>query len=194
MTRQLIDDLDDNHKKLAEDIIPDPITYTTVQRVLQGLLAEMVSIRDLPTILEALSETTHMNNNAVHMIEHVRSRLARQISFNNLDDKGHIPVVTLAPEWEQLFMENITGPEDNRQVSIAPTKLQEFITQVGKKFDQVAMEGIIPILLVANEIRIFIHNILSRGRSGTTILSQKEIHYKVKIKNMGKVEWLGGDG
>ena len=78
-TKKLLDDLPAEHKKLVDELIPSQISVTGVQRVLQTLLAERVSIRDLPTILEGIAEAVGHTKNALYITEHVRARLARQL-------------------------------------------------------------------------------------------------------------------
>ena len=79
------------------------ITAGAVQRVLQSLLEERVSIRDLPSILEGISEACAFTRNIGAITEHVRGRLARQLSEAATTDAGFVPIVTLSPEWEQAF-------------------------------------------------------------------------------------------
>ena len=102
-TQKLLDELPDQHQKLVSDVIPNQISVGGLQRVLQNLLGERVSIRDLPTILEGVSEASGYTRNATNITEHVRTRLARQISEQHALDDGVIPLVTLSPDWEQAF-------------------------------------------------------------------------------------------
>jgi flagellar biosynthesis protein FlhA len=101
--RKLIDGLPEENKKLVADIIPSQITITALQRIFQGLLNESISIRDLPTILEAVSEATTASGNVLNIIEHVRSRLSKQICYSNMTEKGYVPFIILSPQWEQVF-------------------------------------------------------------------------------------------
>ena len=91
-----------------------------MQCVLQNLLAERVSIRDLPTILEGISEACGHPRNVTQITEHVRARLARQISNMYTNDQGYIPLLTLAPEWEQAFAESPAGSGEDRQSLCRP--------------------------------------------------------------------------
>ena len=92
----------------------------SVQRVLQNLLAERVSIRDLPTILEGIAEACGFSRNISVVTEHVRARLARQISDSNANDQGVISLVSLSPQWEQSFAEALTGQGEDRHLSMPP--------------------------------------------------------------------------
>jgi len=119
--------------------------------------------------------------------EHVRARLARQISNMNTNDQGFIPLVTLSPGWEQSFAESLVGQGDDRQLSMAPTRLQEFITQLRSTFERQAMMGEQPILLTSPTIRPFVRSIVDRFRPMTVVMSQNEIYPKAKIKTVGQI-------
>ncbi|MEC7301449.1 MAG: flagellar biosynthesis protein FlhA, partial [Pseudomonadota bacterium] len=108
-TQKLLDELDGGHQKLIADLVPNQINIGGIQRVLQNLLGERVSIRDLATILEGVSEACGYTRNIGQITEHVRARLARQLSDDVVNEKGFIPLVTLSPEWEQSFAESIVG-------------------------------------------------------------------------------------
>jgi flagellar biosynthesis protein FlhA len=186
-TQKLLDELSQEQQKLVADMIPAQITVGGVQRVLQNLLAERVSIRDLATILEGISEACGYTRNVTVITEHVRTRLARQISNNELNAEGHIPLVTLSPKWEQAFAEALVGDGDDRQLSMAPSTLQAFITEVRENFEQHAMAGESPALLSSPGIRPYVRSIVERFRPATVVMSQNEIHPKVKIKTLGQI-------
>jgi flagellar biosynthesis protein FlhA len=186
-TQKLLDELDSDHQKLITDVIPQQITVGGLQRVLQNLLAERVSIRDLPGILEGISEAAAITRNITLITEHVRTRLARQISESNTRDSGFIPLLTLSPEWEQSFAEAIVGDGEEKQLAMAPSKLQQFITSVRQTFDRHAMMGEVPVLLTSPGIRPYVRSIIERFRSATTVLSQNEIHPRARIKTLGQV-------
>ena len=186
-TQKLLDELDKDHQKLIADIIPAQISVGGIQRTLQNLLQERISIRDLPTILEGISEACIQSRNIGLITEHVRSRLARQISDSNTDSEGVILMVTLSPEWEQTFVEALVGAGEEKQLSMAPSRLQEFISAVRQTFERHAMMGEMPILLTSPPIRPFVRSIVERFRPSTIIMSQNEIHPKAKIKTVGQV-------
>jgi len=186
-TQKLLDDLEKEHQKLIADLIPAQISLGGVQRILQNLLAERVSIRDMPTILEGVSEACGNTRNVMMITEHVRARLSRQISNMNTTEQSVIPLITLSPHWEQAFQESLVGQGDDRQLSMAPSKLQEFITQLRSNFERQAMMGEVPVLLTSPGIRPFVRSIIERFRPMTQVMSQNEIHPKAKIKTVGQV-------
>lgn len=186
-TQKLMDELDKDQQKLIADMIPTQITVGGVQRALQNLLAERVSIRDFATILEGISEACGHTRNVMLITEHVRARLARQISDMNVNDQGIIPLVTLSPEWEQSFAESLVGAGDDKQLSMAPTKLQEFIGALRNTFERQAMMGEAPALLTSPTIRPYVRSIVERFRPMTTVMSQNEVHPKARIKTVGQI-------
>ena len=186
-TQKLLDDLDKEHQKLVAEMIPAQISMGGVQRVLQNLLTERVSVRDLPTILEGISEACGLTRNVMMITEHVRARLARQLSDQNINDQGFIPLVTLSPQWEQTFAESLVGQGDDKQLSMPPTRLQEFIAALRTTFERQAMMGEAPVLLTSPGSRPFVRSIVERFRPMTVVMSQNEIHPKAQIKTVGQV-------
>ena len=183
-SQKLLDELDQEHQKLVADIVPSQVSVSAIQRVLQALLAERVSIRDLPTILEGISEACGHTRNVIMITEHVRARLARQISDMNTGEQGFIAIITLSPEWEQSFAESLVGAEDDRQLSMAPSRLQEFIAAVRSSFERQAMMGETPILLTSPSIRPLVRSIVERFRPMTMVMSQNEVHPKARNKTV----------
>ncbi len=186
-TQKLLDELADTHQKLVADIIPSQISLGGLQRVLQSLLTERVSIRDLPTILEGVGEAAGYSRNVSTITEHVRSRLARQISEAQAGPDGVIPLVSLSPEWEQAFIESLIGTGDDRQLSMPPSQLQQFITNVRHQFDKYTAMGEQPALLTSPAIRPYVRSIIERFRPQTVIMSQNEVHPKAKIRTLGQI-------
>ena len=186
-TQKLMDDLGKEHQKLIADMIPGQISVGGIQRILQNLLGERVSIRDLPTILEGISEGCGHSRNVMTITEHVRARLARQISDLNTSEQGYIPLVTLSPEWEQGFAEALIGQGDERQLSMAPSRLQEFITALRTVFERQAMAGESPVLLTSPAVRPYVRSIVERFRPMTVVMSQNEVYPKARIKTVGSV-------
>ncbi|MDY0241386.1 MAG: flagellar biosynthesis protein FlhA [Rhodospirillaceae bacterium] len=186
-TQKLLDEMDKESQKLIADIIPVQFSLSAIQRVLQNLLSERVSIRDLASILEGVAEAGGHTRNIMLVTEHVRSRLARQISEANSSDAGYIPLVTMSPEWEQAFIDSLQGNGEERQLVMPPSQLQEFITKVRQTFERFAMQGVSPVLLTSPAIRPYVRSIVERFRPSTVVMSQAEIHPKAKIKTMGQI-------
>jgi flagellar biosynthesis protein FlhA len=185
-TQKLLDELKD-HQKLITEIVPSQISIGGIQRVLQNLLSERVSIRDLPAILEGISEACGHTRNVMAITEHVRARLARQLCDTVTAESGYIALVTLSPEWEQAFAESLVGQGEDRQLSMAPSKLQEFIAKVRQVFERHAMMGETPVLLTSPLVRPYVRSIVERFRAATTVMSQNEVYAKARIKTVGQI-------
>jgi flagellar biosynthesis protein FlhA len=186
-TKKLLDELAPEHKKLAEDLIPSQFTLTGVQRILQNLLNERVSIRDLPTILEGVAEMAGRSNSIQAITDHVRTRLSRQICNANAAPGGYLPLIALSPVWEQAFAESLIGTGDERQLAMAPSRLQEFIAAIRQRFDGAANDGELPVLLTSPGIRGAVRSIVERFRPQTVVMSQAEIHPSAKLRTLGQV-------
>lgn len=186
-TQKLLDDLPKGDQKLIADIIPTVISVSSVQRILQNLLTEHISIRDLSTVIEAVAEAARITQNITLITEHVRARLARQISHNNTNDEGFIALLALSPAWEQSFIDALVGQGEERTLSMAPSRIQEFIQAVRSKYDQFALQGQSPVLLTSPSIRPYVRSIIERFRPSTVVMSQNEIHPKAKIRTLGQL-------
>jgi flagellar biosynthesis protein FlhA len=186
-TKKLLDDLPAEHKKLVEELIPSQISVTGVQRVLQTLLSERVSIRDLSAILEGIAEAVGHTKNALYITEHVRGRLARQLCHANLSPGGYLPILAMSPAWEQAFAESIVGQGEDRQLAMAPSQLQQFITSVRDRFEEATQKNDVPVLLTSPQIRPFVHSIIERFRNQTVVMSQNEIHASIRLRTLGQV-------
>ena len=186
-TQKLLDELPKSHQKLVADVLPTKISLTGLQRVLQNLVSERVSIRDLPTVLEGVAEATGFTNNITLITEHVRARLSRQICDQYTNKAGVMPLVTLSADWEQAFAESLTGQGDDKQLAMPPSKLQEFIQSVRKTYEDLAMKGEAPALLTSPGIRPYVRSIIERFRPQTIVISQNEIHPRAKIQTLAQI-------
>lgn len=185
-TQKLLNEVHKDAEKLIADLIPAKISVSGVQRVLQNLLAEAVSIRDIPTILEGIAEACQMTGSLTQITEHVRTRLSRQISAQNSFD-GSIAVVTLSPQWDEIFAESIIGQGDDRHLAMAPSQIQAFIAAVREAFDGFAANGELPCLLTSPPLRPYVRSIIERFRPATVVLSQNEIHTRARLRSLGSI-------
>ncbi|WP_158747625.1 flagellar biosynthesis protein FlhA [Acidisphaera sp. L21] len=187
-TQKLMDELPREQQKLVADLVPSQISVGGVQRVLQALLAERVSIRDLPTILEGIAEICGGHTRPAGMIvAHVRARLARQISDSHTGPAGYIPLVTLSPEWELAFAESLVGPPEDRQLAMAPSKLGEFMNRLRASFDAAQAIGEMPVLLSSGGVRAHLRAVVERIRPSTPVLAQAEIFPRARIRTVGTI-------
>ena len=185
--QKLLKELGAEEKKLVDELIPSVVTVTTLQRVLQALLREKVSIRDLGAILEGLAEAAPHSSSVTTLVEHVRARLARQLCWQHKGDDGALPIVTLSPDWEAAFAEALVGQGEERQLAMAPSRLQDFIRAVRDVFERAAMAGETAVLLTGPQIRPYVRSIIERFRGQTVVMSQNEVHPKARLRTIGTV-------
>jgi len=185
--QKLLDDIGSDHQKLVEDLVPDRVSVTTVQRVLQQLLTERVSIRDLATILESIGEASSHTQSVTQIVEHVRTRLARQICHANQSYAGYLPLIALSPEWEDAFANSLIGNGEDRQLAMAPSDLQNFIQGLRTAFDQASASGDVPVLLTSPGNRPYIRSVVERVRPQTVVMSQAEVHPQARLKTLAQI-------
>lgn len=184
-TEKLIEEIRIDNDKLIDELIPAKLSMGSLQKILQNLLQERVSIRDLPTILEALSDVAESSKNIAELTEGVRSRLARQICTQHTATDGVINVVALSGAWEKEFSGSIHTSGDSRQLAMEPAKVQSFIQTTHDIFEKHMMAGLQPVLLTSSVNRPFVRSILERTMPSIAILAQTEIYPKAKIKTVG---------
>jgi flagellar biosynthesis protein FlhA len=186
-TQKLLDELTGEHKKLVAELVPSQISMASLQKVLQNLLSERISIRDLPTILEAMADAIAVTRNIVTITEMVRARLSRQISSMYATGENSVPVVALSAAWEKEISESIRANGDDRQLAMDPTKVQAFLKSLRDTFEKQLVAGVQPVLMTGSNVRPFVRSLTERPLPSIPIVSQAEIHTKVKIKTVATV-------
>ena len=185
-TQKLLDDLPRGNQKLVADLIPGMISTGGVQRILQALLAERVSIRDLPTILEGIHEACAAQPRGIGgIVAIVRMRLARQLCEANSGPNGILPLIALSAEWETAFAESMIGPADDRQLAMAPSRLGEFMRRFREVFEIHAAES--PALLTSAALRAPLRAVIERIRPTTPVLAQTEIFPRARIRTIATI-------
>jgi flagellar biosynthesis protein FlhA len=185
--QKLIKELPAEQKKLADDLIPNTVSATTVQRVLQALLRERVSIRDFGAILEGIGEAAPHTASIALLVEQVRARLARQLCYAYRGEDGALPIVTLSGEWENAFADALVGSGEEKQLALAPSRLQDFIRLARETFERAALAGDSPVLLTSPAVRPYVRSIIERFRGQTPVMSQNEIHPRARLKTVGQI-------
>lgn len=185
--QKLIRELPKDHADLVKEIVPAQLPMTTVQRVLQSLLEERVSIRDLGTIMEGIAEAAGFTKSPRDIVENVRQRLARQLCAQYMGADNLLPIIALSPSWENAFAEAIVGQGDDRHLAMAPSKIGEFMGVLRERFDGAAREGIAPVLVTSAYVRPYVRSVVERLRRDTPVLSQHEISPRIRLKPYGSL-------
>ena len=187
-TQKILSGLPQEQQKLVADLVPGTITVGGLQRVLQMLLAERISIRDMSTILEAVQEACAGNLKSVSsIVAHVRTRLSRQISDSLIGPGGYLPVVVLSSEWEDTLTGSLVGPPEDRQLALGQEKLREFLDRIRVVVDSAVHAGEKPVLLTSMPIRYHVHSIIDRIRMNVPVIAQAEVHRRARVKVVGTI-------
>jgi flagellar biosynthesis protein FlhA len=185
-TQALIEGLDREYQKLVSDI-PGNAPMVLVQHVLQTLLAERVSVRNLPLIVEAIAEAKRTTSSVTQITESVRRRLSNQICKSLVDGNGFISVISMSPAWEKEFLEALRVNGDERNFVMSPQRVQEFVLQARREIQKFAEQDQWPALLVSPEVRSFVRSMLERVSPMTVVLSHNEIHRKTALRTVATV-------
>jgi flagellar biosynthesis protein FlhA len=184
--KEAIEGLDRNYQKLVNDL-PVPSPAILVQQVLQELLLERVSIRNLPLIVEAMAEATRQTSKPALVLENVRRRLSSQICQGLSDGQGFVPVITLSPSWEAEFIEAVKIVGEDRTFVMSPKRVQEFVLQARQQIQRFASEDSWPALMVNPEARSYVRSMLERVSPMTPVISNAEIHRKVSLRTVATI-------
>lgn len=185
--QKLIERLDPEYTKLLADITPAQLPPVAVQRILQNLLAERVSIRNLPGILEAIAEAVSFTRNIAAITEHVRTRLGDQILQDLAAGDTGVRVIRLSPEWEQAFAESIQVQGEDKFFAMPPTQVQEFVSKAGEAISTAVEGPQWPTVLCSTEARPFVRALLERGAPAVAVISHAELPASANLKHVGQV-------
>jgi flagellar biosynthesis protein FlhA len=186
-TKRLLDAINDTHPKLVEELIPKQMSLGEVQKVLQQLLREHVSIRDLGTILETLVDTSASNKNPVALVEAVRHNLARSLVHPLLDPEGKLKLVSLDASIAEEVNRAFSGANVIQQVALEPSLLRRMVdglrNLVGENFAIAT-----PVLLCASPARYYLRRLLEPVLPKVVVLSPGEIPPRVRVELVGSVQ------
>lgn len=181
----LLDNLAKSYPKLVEELVPAVVSLGTIMRILQNLLKESVSIRDLRTILETVADWASATQDTNVLTEYVRHALSRTIS-NELAVDGVIPIITLSKPVEDAVLNAIQHKETGSFLAIDPALAQNILDSIGKVislFDSNSRST----MLVAPQIRPHVRSLTERYYPALTILSHNEISPNLKVRSLGTV-------
>ncbi len=186
-TKRLIDRLNDSHPKLIEELVPKLMTLGEVQKVLQQLLREQVSIRDLGAILEALVETAAVNKNPIALVEAARHVLGRSLIRPLLDEKGSLKVVTLDAQLEEECMRAANAQPGQfagsaLQVSVARKVLDSLRGTFGDAIGEAP-----PVLLCASPGRFYLRRLMEPFLPKLVVIAPTEIPPLTSVQSVGVV-------
>jgi flagellar biosynthesis protein FlhA len=184
----LLDNLEEQYPKMVKEIVPKIIPVTVVHRVLQRLLRERVSIRDLMTIVETIGEYAQVTKNADILTGYVRQNLARAITKQYQDREGNITVMVMSPDAEDSINRSIQHTDFESFVLPDPNIVKKLVTNLQRLVNAFTTSGLQPIILCSPNTRIHFRKILEKFYPSMVILSHNEITRDVNVKSLGMVE------
>ena len=187
IVKELIENIKKDYSVIVEEVYPKKFDLGEIQTVMQNLLSEGVSIRNLPLILEAIADAAKLTTNLETLSEYVRSGIARQISNSLQGFDGKLRVLTLNPELEENLRGALQETELGNYLALSPDLNNNFIYAVNEENRKCIGMGYPAILLVAPELRKPIRRILERDLRSVTVLSYNEIVADIELEAVGMV-------
>jgi len=180
--QQLLDNAKASHSAVIEELIPNILTAGEVHRVLQNLLRERVSIRNLGTILETLAVEGRVTRDPDLLSEQVRRALGREICSQFRSPDGALHVITIGPEAEQMIANAVQASERMAIVAMEPGTAHRMLQQLGAEIQRVTEAGYLPIILCSARIRLPLKRLTERSMPNLVVLSFAEVPSDFKVQ------------
>ena len=191
LTRQdvqnLINNIQEANTTLISELVPKTLGVGEIQKVLQNLLAEGISIRDLVTIFETLADNATSTRDTDVLTEYVRQSLKRAISNKYFPANEMTSVVTLDPKIEQEIMGSIKQTEQGAYINLEPEKTQEILNAVKEEIDKMEELGKNPIIVTSPIVRMYFKKLTSEQFKDLIVISYNEIESDVELQSIGMV-------
>lgn len=189
---EMLDQVKEQYSSLVEDLIPGRMQVSELQKVLQTLLKEKVSVRNLPVILETLSDYVNVTKDYELLTEYVRLSLSRQICSELIDDENNLVVATLDPQIEVMISQNLQQSPSGTIPVLPPPYVRALVDNIGRMIQTMTNQGYLPVFLVSPRIRPYFRKLIERVYTGVSVLSYSEITNDVVLKTIGMVESPSG--
>jgi len=186
-TQALLDNLKAQSPAVVDELVPQVLGIGDVQKVLQNLLAERVSIRDLGTIVEALADAAKLVKDADLLTEYARQALARQITRQYQSPDGTLRVFTLDPAVEQMMADGLRQTEAGIQLIIDPTSVQRILESTREQVERMAAMGCQPVALCSPRVRVHYRRLVEQMIPTLAVLSYNELCSGAKLETVGMV-------
>ncbi len=184
----LLDALARNYPRLVEDLVPNVVSHGLLQKVLQNLLKEGVSIRNLKKILETVADFAPKIEDPELLTEYVRQALGRQIVKQYLTSDGYLPVILLDSQLEKELVENVQRTERGAFLVLPQEKLNELASKISSSLDEALKQGVQPVILTSFELRAPFRKLIERVLPRIPVLSHVEVPSDVKVKVVGVIK------
>ena len=185
--QSLLDNLAKTAPKAVEELVPGILPLGVVQRVLQNLLRENVSIRDLLTIVETLADNGTVVRNPEMLTEYVRERLARTVVKPYMDSQGALPVITLDPRAEQTLQESVRQTDGGAYLAMNPGSAQRLMQHINRAVEEAVGTDGQPVVLTSPSTRPHLAQLVMRFLPNVPVISQAEIPSDIRLSSVGVV-------
>jgi len=185
-TKSLMDTVSKTHPKVVEDLVPKVLSLGEVQKVLQNLLRERVSIRDAVTILETLADYGSYTKNTAALTEYCRQALGRSICKPYQTDEGDLPVFTVSPDLEKSIADGVVHSDQGSYLALEPRQAKDIMTRFRKTVETAGSAGN-PVVLCSPATRMYVRQLLERFLPNVAILSHSEIPPSIRVLSLGMV-------
>jgi flagellar biosynthesis protein FlhA len=186
-TERLVERLRAGQAGLVDELVPNVMTLGEVQKVLQNLLREKVSIRHLDAILEVIGDAARTNKNPEHLTELVRQRLGLSICQGLADASGSLSVLTLDPSIEHTIAASLRGAEDKNALALEPRFAEQVLTRVGAQVERMLRSNVMPVLLCSPDLRRHLRRLTERMLPHLAVVSMTEVPSHMSLKSFGVV-------
>ena len=186
-TKRLVDALKERNSAAVEDVIPEKLGLGDLQRVLQQLLREGVSVRDLGTILEAIGDRAATTREHVVLVEAARQALARAITGGYLDDERVLPAISFGPGVEQEVLESLAQTSDGERLAMEPARAEVLLAAVGREIEKATIVGRRPVMLCSSRIRRHVRGLVEQAFPQLPVISYSEVLPGIPVKSYGTV-------
>ncbi len=187
-TQDLLSKLKEKHAKVVDDLVPGILDIGIVTRVLQNLLRERVSIRNLQTVLETLATFGSSQKDVDYLTEKVRFALRRQITESLLGSDGVLHIFTLPSQIEQVMAKGLQQTDDGKEIVVDPMIAKKVLSELIAKCDKVVSQGLPPVLVISPPLRLPMRRFVDKYITHINLISHNEISENVKIESLGTLE------
>jgi flagellar biosynthesis protein FlhA len=189
----LVDNLRRDYSALIDELVPNLLTLGEIQKVLQNLLRERVSVRDLVSILEALADAARTTKDTDLLTEYARRALARSITSLYKDEQGNLAAMMLAPQVDAALSGSLQQSDQGTQIAVDPQTAQRLLQRIGREMERMAQQGYQPVLICSSRLRLPLRRLTERSLPNLTLLSFGEIVPQINVVSAGLVTLESGE-
>jgi len=185
--QELLDTLGEKYPKAVDELVPNLLTLGNVQKVLQNLLKERISIRDLLTIVEALADNAIVTKDVDLLTEAVRQSMSRTITRQYMESEGTLPAIVIDQGLEETIQGALQKSEHGAYLALDPTIAQKILNSIKDNIEKLLIEGHQPVVLCSPVVRPYLKRLTERFLPKLAVMSYAEIEPDTEIRSVGEV-------